>query len=76
MDYGQTNGSYLTGKNPTPGVTVDKVCKLLKAAQPLVWSLAIVLGLLGVSWTVQHFWRKKSVQDERVGSDGNAWPYT
>jgi hypothetical protein len=76
MDYGQTNGTYLTGKNNAPGLTVDKVCKLLKSAQPLVWSLAIVLGVLGVSWTVQHFWRKKSAQDKRIASDGNTWPYT
>jgi len=76
MDYSQSNG-YLTGKNPTPGVTVDKVCKLLKSAQPLVWAIAIVLGMLGVSLTVRYLWKKKRVQDEeRVASDGNIWTQT
>ncbi|MGA9808261.1 MAG: hypothetical protein WBQ56_11280, partial [Candidatus Sulfotelmatobacter sp.] len=73
----QTNGTYLMGKNNTPGLTVDKVCKLLKSAQPLVWSVAIVFGLLGVSWIVQHFWKKKLVQNkERTVLEGKTWPYT
>ena len=77
MDYGQTGGTYLPNKNPVPGVTVDKVCKLLRAGQPLVWSVAIVFGLLGVSWIVQRFWRKKLVQNrERTVPEGNTWPYT
>lgn len=74
MDYGQTNGASLRGKGSTSGVTVDKVCKLLRSAQPLVWSVAIVLGLLGVSLTVRYLWRKKRVQnEERNVPDGNVW---
>jgi hypothetical protein len=55
-------------------MTVDKVCKLLKSAQPLVWALAIVLGLLGVTLTVRYLWTKKRVQDEeRQVPEGNIW---
>jgi hypothetical protein len=65
MDYySQGSVPSAMGKNPTTGLTVDKVCKLLRAGQPLVWSVAIVLGLLGVSWTIHHFWRVKRVQDK------------
>jgi len=75
MDYyGQGNVPSAMGQNPAPGLTVDKVCKLLRSAQPLVWSVAIVLGLLGVTLTVRYLWRKKRVQDkERLVSDGNGW---
>jgi hypothetical protein len=76
MDYyGQGNVPSAMGKNTTPGVTVDKVCKLLRAGRPLVWSVAIVFGLLGVSLIVHYFWRKKRVQDrERIVPDeGNIW---
>jgi hypothetical protein len=62
------------GKNSTPNVTLDQVCKLLRSAQPLVWSVAIVLGVLGVTLTVRYLWRKKRVQDEeRLVSNGNVW---
>ncbi|MGA3200533.1 MAG: hypothetical protein ABSD89_14185 [Halobacteriota archaeon] len=78
MDYySQGNVPSAMGKNPRPGVTVDKVCKLLKSAQPLVWALAIVLGLLGVTLTVRYLWGRKRVQDEeRVVSDASIWPQT
>jgi hypothetical protein len=74
MVYGQISVPSSTGKNPAPGMTVDKACKLLRAAQPLVWSVAIVLGLLGVTLTVRYLWRKKRVQDgEGRVSDDNVW---
>jgi hypothetical protein len=71
MDY-YSQGSIPSpmGKNPTPSMTIDKVCKLLRSAQPLVWAAAIVFGLLGVSLTVQYFWKRKRVQvEERAVSD-------
>jgi hypothetical protein len=74
MVYSQISVPSSAGKNPAPGMTVDKACKLLRAAQPLVWALAIVLGLLGVTLTIRYLWRKKRVQDgERRVSDGNVW---
>ena len=75
MDYySQGNVPSAMGKNPTPGVTVDKVCKLLRSAQPIVWSVAIVFGLLGVSLTLRYFWTRKRVRDEeRPVSDDNLW---
>lgn len=76
MDYGQTNSTNLPGKNPTPGVMVDKACKLLRAGQPLVWSVAIVFGLLGVSWIVQHFWRKRVQDENNAVHDGGIWMQT
>jgi hypothetical protein len=77
MDYyGQGNFPSAMGKNPTPSLTVDKVCRLLRAAQPLVWSVAIVFGLLGVTLIVRYLWRKKLLQDEeRRISDGSVWRY-
>jgi hypothetical protein len=72
--YGQGSVPSAMGKSTTPGVTVDKVCKLLRAGQPLVWSVAIVFGLLGVSWIVHHFWGKKSLKnDQRAMPEGNIW---
>lgn len=75
MDYySQGNGSSAMGKNPAPGVTADKVCKVLRSAQPLVWAIAIVFGMLGVSLTVRYLWRKKHVPDEELPvSHGNSW---
>ncbi len=75
MDYySQGNVPSPLGKNPTPTVTLDKVCKLLRSAQPIVWSVAIVFGLLGVSLTLRYFWTRKRVQDEEsVISDSNPW---
>ena len=77
MDY-YSQGSIPSpmGKNPTPGMTIDKVCKLLRSAQPLVWAVAIVFGLLGVSLTVRYFWHRKRVQVERAVSEGNIWGNT
>lgn len=64
MVYSQISVPLSAGENPVPGMMVDKACKLLKAAQPLVWAVAIVFGLLGVTLTVRYLWRKKRVQDE------------
>jgi hypothetical protein len=78
MDYySQGNVPPSVGKNPSPGVTVDKACKLLRSAQPLVWAIAIVFGIVGVSLTVRYLWRRNRVQDEvRPVSDGNIWTLT
>jgi len=76
MDYysqGASAGQMGTGTGP--GMTIDKACKLLRAAQPLVWAVAIVLGLLGVTLTVRYLWRKKRVQPEeqQSGSAEGMW---
>jgi hypothetical protein len=82
MDYySQGNVPSAMGKNQTTGVTVDKVCKLLRAGQPLVWSVAIVLGVLGVSLTIHYFWKRKRVLEEertvyRTAPKGNSWTET
>jgi len=77
MDYGQANSANLPDKNPMPGLMVDKACKLLRSGQPIVWALAIVFGLLGVSWIFDHFWRKKRVQvEEHAVPDGGIWMQT
>lgn len=74
MVHSEVSASSSTGKSPMPGMTVDKACKLLRAAQPLVWSVAIVLGLLGVTLTVRYLWRKKRVQNEKgCVSDSTVW---
>jgi hypothetical protein len=77
MDYyGQGNSPSALGKNATPQMTVDKACKLLRAAKPLVWSTAIVLGLLGVTLTIRYLWMKRDQDEERVVSGGNIWTRT
>ncbi len=78
MNYGQNSGTYLPNKNPMAGVTVDKVCKLLRAGQPIVWSVAVVFGLLGVSLTIHYLWKSKRVGEEgalfhRTVPGGNFW---
>ena len=66
MDYySQGNVPSAMGKNPSTGVTLDKVCRLLRAGQPLVWAVAIVLTVLGVSWTIRHFWRRTCVKNKQ-----------
>jgi hypothetical protein len=69
MDYySQGHGPSAMGTVPEPRMTVDQMCKLLRSAKPLVWALAIVLGLLGVTLIVRHLWRKqKEVIEERGG---------
>jgi len=83
MDYySQGNVPSAVGKDATPGVTVDKLCKLLRAGQPLVWSVAIVFGILGVTLTIRYLWKIKRVQDESVrkqelaAPNGNFWVQT
>lgn len=81
MDYGHSNGTSLPNKNPVPGVTVDKVCKLLRAGQPIVWSVAIVFGLLGVSLTIHYLWRRNRAHEKdrtvhRAVPNGNSWMQT
>lgn len=76
MDYSQINAPSTAGGKRMPGLTVDKTCKLLKSAQPLVWAVAIVFGLLGVTLIVRYFWGKKQTpSDERSvsGDDIATW---
>jgi hypothetical protein len=69
MDYyAQGHGPFAMGTVTEPRMTVDQMCRLLRSAKPLVWALAIVLGLLGVTLIVRHLWRKqKEVIEERGG---------
>ena len=78
MDYySQGDVPSSMGKNSQASVTVDKVCKLLRAGQPLVWSVAIVFGLLGVTLTIRYLWRKKIGQDEeRSAPESGIWAQT
>jgi len=66
MDYySQGVSPSPMGTNSGPDMTVDQLCKLLRAAKPLVWAVAIVLGLLGVTLTVRYLWRKKDAPEKR-----------
>jgi hypothetical protein len=69
MDYyAQGHGPSAMGTVQESRMTVDQMCKLLRSAKPLVWALAIVLGLLGVTLIVRHLWRKpKQVTEAREG---------
>jgi hypothetical protein len=73
MDYyGQGAGPSPVGEGPALDMTVDKVCKLLRSAKPLVWSVAIVFGLLGVTLTVRYLWREKRApqKQQSVSAEG------
>lgn len=71
MDYSQINVPSTGSAKRVPGLTVDKACKLLKSAQPLVWAVAIVFGLLGVTLIVRHLWRKRQTptDEQKVSGD-------
>jgi hypothetical protein len=70
MDYySQGHGPSAMGTVTEPRMTVDQMCKLLRSAKPLVWALAIVLGLLGVTLIVRYLWKKqKEVTETARGS--------
>jgi hypothetical protein len=62
------------GKSRMPRMTVDKVCKLLNAAQPLVWAFAIVFGLLSITLTVRYLWKRKgTVSGKRSSAEMWKW---
>jgi len=74
MDYNQMNSSSSMGRNATSHLTIDKTCKLLDAAQPIVWAVAIVFGLLGVTIIIRYLWAKKPASREDKGpSTGELW---
>ena len=73
MDYPMKVPSP-TGKSA--GVTVDKLCKLLKSAQPLVWAIAIVFVLLGVALTIRYLWRLQRTPEKQDSSVENIWLQT
>jgi hypothetical protein len=72
MDYGQINAASALSGNRVPGLIVDKTCKLLKSAQPLVWAVSIVFGLLGVTLILRYLWVKKPAPAEAQGG-GVTW---
>ena len=65
MDYSEINAPSAMGRKLSAGLTVDKVCRLLDSAEPLVWAFAIVFGLLGVTLIVRCLWRRKLLTEER-----------
>ena len=70
MDYGQVNTASTAGGKNVYAMSIDKTCKLLKSAQPLVWAVAIVFGVLGVTLTIRFLWRRKTTSsDKRNPSD-------
>lgn len=54
--YSQRDVSLDMGQDPTTSVRLDELCELLRAAEPIVWSIAIVFAILG-----NHFNRSLSV---------------
>jgi hypothetical protein len=71
MDYKRINVPSTANGKRSQGLTVDKTCNLLIASQPLVWALAIVLGLLGVTLIVRHLWKKEHALKEEPRASGN-----
>ena len=70
MDYGQVNSVSTSDGKSAYGMSIDKTCKLLKSAQPLVWAIAIVSGVLGVTLTIRFLWRRNATSsDKRNSSD-------
>ena len=76
MDYNAMNVPLSTGRNDNAAMTVDKFCKLLKSAQPLVWAIAIVFVLLGVTLTIHYLWRLQRTPEKQHSSVENIWLQT
>lgn len=58
--YTQGYGSPAMGTVTQTHMTLNQVCKLLRAAKPLVLALSIVIGLLGVTLIVRYLWTKNT----------------
>ena len=71
MDYSQINAPSNASAKRVPGLTVDKTCKLLKSAEPLVWAVAIVFGLLGVTLIVRYLWRRNQTRTQEPSASGD-----
>jgi hypothetical protein len=71
MDYGQVNVVSTSPGKSAYGMSIDKTCKLLKSAQPLVWAVAIVFGVLGVTLTIRFLWRKKTSSPDELNTSDN-----
>jgi len=65
MNAASTSGGH-------SGLIIDKTCRLLRAGQPLVWALAVVFGLLGVTLIVRYLWRKQGAQTEEQSTLGHS----
>lgn len=68
MDYGQVNTGSTSGGKNVYGMSIDKTCKLLRSAQPLVWAIAIVFGVLGITLTIRFLWRKRTSSSDKQGA--------
>lgn len=74
MDYNGMNSSSSVGRNANSQLTIDKACKLMDTAQPIVWAFAIVFGLLGVTLIIRHLWLRKIAScDDNSGRTGELW---
>jgi hypothetical protein len=74
MDYKQMNSASSTARSVKSHLTIDKTCKLLDAAQPIVWAVAIVFGLLGVTLIIRRLWlRKVASCGDNSGHTGELW---
>ena len=62
-NFSQGEGSFDMGQNSTSSMTLDELSELIRAAEPIVWSIAIVFGILGVTLTIRYLWRKGCVQN-------------
>jgi len=63
-NYTQRFGTPPMGTIQETGMTLDKTCKLLRAANPMVWAIAIVFGLLGVTLIIRYLWRRSPENEE------------
>jgi len=63
-NYAQRYGTPPMGTIQEPSMTLDKTCKLLRAAKPMVWAIAIVVGLLGVTLIIRYLWRRPLQSEE------------
>lgn len=71
MDYNQINNPSSVGNGPKSHLTIDKACKLLNSAQPMVWAVSVVFGLLGVTLIVRYLWAKRATsRDTKTDDNG------
>jgi len=76
MNYGEISGGSPVCTTAGAGMTVDKMCKLLRAGQPIVWAFAIVFGLLCVTLTIRYLWKRNSEEKQQDTSAVDGWMRT